>query len=229
MNKFDATYEKYMDILEEGKIKNLGLSALASLSLLGGDVKAQDSTPEPTEIVRQKIQKADNIGEFLKSAKEYIAQSEGVRNYLYDDKHPNDKWKVGDKLEGNLTIGVGHLVKPEEIEKYKNGIDDKQIQNLFNQDTIKHLKRTMELFPKFNSYPTYVKLALLDGVFRGEHKSTHNTVKYINNDEWNKVPEEYINRKDYKNAESNGLPGVKVRMDRNKKAFQKYADSLKGK
>lgn len=229
MTKFDSIYQEYINVLEEGKMKNFGLGALAAMSLMGTDAKANDNKKDPTEILKKKIKKADDIGEFLKLAKNYIAQSEGSKDYLYDDERPNRKWKVGDKLKGNLTIGVGHLVKPEEIEKYRNGINDKQIQNLFNQDVLKHLRRTVDLFPKFRTYPTYVKLALLDGVFRGEHKEKHKTVQYINKDEWNKVPEEYIDRGDYKNAVANGLPGVVTRMDRNKEAFQKYVDSLKDK
>jgi GH24 family phage-related lysozyme (muramidase) len=222
---FDDKIELYLDMLEEGKLRNLGFGALAAATALtGGNIKAQDVRKEVTPIVKNKIDKAVDIGAFLVKAKDYIKKNEGEKLYLYDDKHPNRKWKIGDKLDGNLTIGVGHLVKPEEIEKYRNGIDVKQMQNLFNSDAVEHLKRAIELFPKYWSYPDDVKIALLDGVFRGEHEKGHDTVEYINNGVWDKVPNEYINRKDYKNAVANGLPGLITRMNRNKQIFQRMAD-----
>lgn len=225
MSEFDNIYQEYMNILEEGKLKNIGLGALAALSMLGSDVKADDVKKEPTKVVKNQV----DIGEFLKKAKNFIKANEGERDYLYDDKHPNKKWKLGDKVDGNLTIGVGHLVAPDEVETYVKGINDKQIQNLFNQDALKHLRRAIKLFPKYWSYPDGVKIALLDGVFRGEYKDTQKTVQYINNDEWDKVPEEYIDREDYQNAKANGLAGVVTRMDRNRAIFKAYANKLKGK
>jgi len=201
--------------LEEGKVKSTALGAMAALSMLGTNAKARDIPKEPTKIV-QKVDKNETIT--LRVAKKYIGKNEGERNDMYKDS------------EGNWTIGIGHLVKPNEIEKFKGGIDDTTMRELFNKDMQKHLKTAKNLFDDFSKYPPYLQVALLDSVFRGEMKSTHNTVKLINKGEWDKVPAEYIDRDDYTSSKKHGEKhGVWKRMDRNASRFKHYANSLKDK
>ena len=48
-------------------------------------------------------------------------------------------------------------------------------------------------------------------MFRGELKSTHNTVQYMKQNNWKDAAQEYINHNEYKT----GAPGIKKRMQWN--------------
>jgi lysozyme len=53
---------------------------------------------------------------------EFIKRFEGVKNQAYDDGY------------GNMTIGVGHLIKNDEPHLYYATLSNKQIHNLLRQD-----------------------------------------------------------------------------------------------
>jgi hypothetical protein len=109
----------------------------------------------------------------------------------------------------------------------RKSLTKKQALNLFKGTMDDKVKTTKRLFPSYDKYPKAVKTALVNGVFRGEFKSTQQTVKHINSGQWDKVPKEYLHRKDYRNSKPGKNGGIKTRMDFNAKIFREYAKELK--
>jgi GH24 family phage-related lysozyme (muramidase) len=150
------------------------------------------------------------LGDERSQIKEYIRGHEGTVAGVYNDH------------KGNKTFGVGHLMLPGE----KPGEMDPEQQ--FDKDIDIHIATAKRLFPKYQQYPIDVKKALVSGTFRGEFQKGQKTVDYINTDQWDKVPAEYINRKDYKESKNpkNKIGGVAKRMDENAGIFKKHAEKV---
>ena len=159
----------------------------------------------------------------------YIAKNEGIETKIYDDGR------------GNPTIGIGHMIKPNSRAMFnrlfpeidfdrmvagKQSITKDQAMILFMHDLREHLERARSKFPKFDQYPTYLKAALLDTVYRGD--TGPKTLTLINNDKWEEAAKEYLNRHDYKNRFRLGIRGIGPRMDRNKDAMLYYGQQFKG-
>jgi GH24 family phage-related lysozyme (muramidase) len=180
--------------------------------------------PEPH--LAEPIQQADPE---IEHYRHYISQSEGFRNRVYNDGR------------GNLTIGVGHLLRKQDAVLFKHlfgnsvsydairsgrqNLTDNQVGVLFEYDLNNHLQRAKRVFPSFNGYPLYVRIALTDSVFRGD--MSPKTAKYINAGQWEKAAKEYLNRVDYRNRKKLGIPGIGPRMERNQSAMLKYANELR--
>jgi hypothetical protein len=139
-----------------------------------------------------------------------------------------------------LTWSKGTHVKPsksvypcksevsfDDVLSGRKSITKKQALNIFKGTLDDKVKTTKRLFPSYDKYPKAIKTALVNGVFRGEFKSTQKTVKYINSGQWDKVPKEYLDWKDYRNSKPNKNGGIKTRMDFNAKIFREYAKELK--
>ena len=180
-----------------------------------------------------------------KTLEEIIEDFEGKEKMVYNDEE-GKKRKVGNdkkKRGGKKTVGIGFNMEQPDARKIwkkvlpdvpfddvlsgKRGLEDKEIEKLF-QHTLKiKTAEAKRLFPKYDTYPDDVKIALLNGVFRGDFEKGHNTVKLINKGEWSKVGDEYLNRKDFKNCIRDGLDGIWVRLRWNANIFRKYALKLK--
>ncbi|MCK4650417.1 hypothetical protein KAT36_04275 [Candidatus Pacearchaeota archaeon] len=187
--------------------------------------------------------------EDVEEIKDYIAGAEGKENTVYE-------------INEEKHIGIGHKFTSEsrdiflelfdcdvacfdDIIASKRDLTDSQIEELFDRDIVVYIKRTKGLFSKYDSYPNYVKMALVSSVYRGEMKSEHKTVRLINGElgelgeidekydsidseskRWYRVALEYINREDYRKAKEMGLSGIQSRMDANKDLFERYAKEL---
>jgi len=179
----------------------------------------------------------------------YIAGHEGVRTQAYDDG------------AGNLTIGVGHLLdegcRPLFAELFGNAVDfdavvagereltPDQAMLLFARDLEEHVARARRLFPDFDSYPAYVREAMLDGVYRGDLSGSPRTIRLINAGRWDEVASEYLNHGEYRRSRkalddrasypdgdprrSSPLPnaGIAPRMEENARRFARYAEELR--
>lgn len=132
------------------------------------------------------------------------------------------KWFPHGSLEGGTdTIAYGHKLKT--TDDYSQGITEEEATNLLLMDVFKaisKIKNTLGI--NFNALPKYVKQALINAMFRGELKSTHNTVQYMKQNNWKDAAEEYINHNEYKR----GAPGIKKRMQWNYDRFKYYANQL---
>lgn len=144
---------------------------------------------------------------FLKKAAEYIKRNEGVKNSLYKDS------------KGFWTIGIGHLVTPDELTYYKGKtLSQGEIYSLFARDLQKKLALVKKHFPKYNSYPDDLKIAILDGYFRGDLAHSDKTRALLNAGKFKAAAKEYLNHNEYRAALASGS-GVAPRMQRNAQIF----------
>ena len=144
---------------------------------------------------------------------EVIANFEGIRTEVYTD------------TKGLKTVGVGF----DDVFSGKKSITRDQALKLFAETLKDKVQTTKRLIPNYDNLPGNVQTALVNAVFRGELKSTHKTVKFINSGEWDKVADEYLDRGDYREASKPGSKsrGIKTRMDYNANIFREYAKKLK--
>lgn len=167
-----------------------------------------------------------------------MKEREGWRNKAYDDGI------------GIITVGVGHAmgkspdssnvhakrsrevfkklfgnsVNWDDVYNKRVSLTDSQVAALAKYDIEDHKNRAKSMFVNFENYPDYVQEALIDSVFRGDTGKA--TTALINQGNWRAAADEYINRKDYINAERNNMRGIKTRMDKNRAAFLQYAKEL---
>ena len=162
---------------------------------------------------------------------EIIADFEGIKQKVYLD------------TRGIMTVGVGFNMQQadaraifqrnlpgvsfDDVLSGKTSLTKPQAIQLFQETLKDKVQTTKRLFPNYEKYPNEVKTALVNGVFRGEFKSTQKTVKYINNGEWDKVADEYLDRADYRASKPGKDGGIRKRMDYNANIFRGYAGSLK--
>ena len=99
------------------------------------------------------------------------------------------------EIAGNPTIGVGHYMTNAQADKNKftklfgknvtyadvykarSCLTEQQVKTLFLNDINEKLKVSRRIFYSFDNYPDYMQCGLLNGVYRGDIKSTHKTVK----------------------------------------------------
>jgi len=179
-----------------------------------------------------------------------LLQREGSRNKVYDDGagyatigigHMMGKIISKDKRTGLPTKISPNPRSKEVFDKLfgrtidfnavatgKQTLTNEQIKLLAETvDVPEHYKIAQRIFPNIDSYPDYVKYALLNGVFRGEFKKGYHVVKAINAGNFKDVVKFYLMRRDYSGAKKHGkLRGLISRMDENQYAFLKYALEL---
>ena len=106
----------------------------------------------------------------IKSYENEVVDATG-KHYVFDDKDPkNPKTFVSSpnkKRGGTLTIGWGHT-GPEA--KIGAKITKSKAEQLLTADIRNEENKTKNLFPKYDTYPTYVRKALVNSVYRGEAK-----------------------------------------------------------
>jgi len=163
---------------------------------------------EKQEATKPKTSTRDS---FLDEAFQYIGNHEGTRLEIYNDS------------EGIPTIGIGHKIMPGE--DFSEGIDRNEAKELFHQDVNERLSTAKRLFPAFDTYPDSVKTALLDGVYRGDHKSSYRTTKLINAGRWIEASKEYLVNADYFKSQKKGT-GVASRMEDNARRMYEYGKQL---
>lgn len=115
--------------------------------------------------------------------------------------------------EDNFTIGYGKndsSVKAGQKISQVEAAEDLKL-NLIPQK-VKVAKR---LFPNFDNFSDNLKVELLQGVFRGDFKADHQTVKHINKGNFNKASTEFLNNNEYRSAQlpDSGKAGIVPRME----------------
>lgn len=161
----------------------------------------------------KQVQPKAKADEYLKKAMDVIKKYE--IGGMVKDYH-----KMYKDSKGLNTIGIGHLVLDEELPLYQGKtLTEKEVLDLFVKDSQIKLQRARRIFPKFDSYSDDLKVALLNGVFRGEFKAGHDAVKLINRGQWKKAAEEYLDNAEYKNAVEENNAGVRPRMEFNAKVI----------
>jgi len=144
-------------------------------------------------------------------------------NHLaYDDAAPKIAAKPGQSISGTLTIGYGttNSVLPDLKPGLK--ISHAKADALLTKGIQEHETRTRRLISKYDSFPIYVRKAILNAIYRGDLGPA--TIKLINAGKWAEVSKEYLDHANYKNPR--GMSGVVARMKSNADAFDRYATEL---
>lgn len=165
---------------------------------------------KPTQVMPQNQQKAED---FLGDAYKYIKENELGGSKI-------DYHKVYKDHKGFDTIGIGHLVtaKEKKNKAFAKRLTEEQVIALFKKDMAAKLKSAHALFPKFDSYPSYLKVRLLDGIFRGDISGSPNAIKLINAGKWEQAAKEFLDNEEYKDAVKKGY-GTGPRMKKIADAF----------
>jgi len=168
----------------------------------------------------------------IKSYENEVVDATG-KHYVFDDKDPkNPKTFVSSpskKRGGTLTIGWGHT-GPEA--KIGAKISKSKAEQLLTADIRNEENKTKNLFPKYDTYPTYVRKALVNSVYRGEAKKGYKWVEAINAGDWDDAAKKYLQGWNIDFSQANDpryKGGVADRMVTNQEAFKKYAKELKSK
>ena len=167
----------------------------------------------------------------IKSYENEVVDATG-KHYVFDDKDPkNPKTFVSSpnkKRGGTLTIGWGHTGLEAKIGAK---ITKSKAEQLLTLDIVNEEKKTKNLFPKYDTYPTYIKRALVNSVYRGEAKKGYKWVEAINDGNWDDAAAKYLQGWNIDFSQANDpryKGGVADRMVTNQEAFKKYAKELKG-
>lgn len=162
---------------------------------------------------------------------EIIANFEGIKKEVYEDSRGIKTIGVGFNLEQPNAREIFQRNLPgvsfEDVTSGKASLTNAEANKLFQETLKDKVQTTKRLFPSYDAYPSDVKTALVNGVFRGEFKSSQKTVRYINNGEWDKVADEYLDRADYRASRPGKDGGIKKRMDYNANIFRAHAEDLK--
>lgn len=131
---------------------------------------------------------------------EKLKMEEGVIPKMYEDHY------------GNLTIGIGHLVTPEEVPYYRNRtLSQKEMLALLNKDIDWKLSLIKNDFPKFNSYPFDLQMMIANGYFRGDLAGSPRTKTLIRQGKFKQAANEYLDNDEFK-REAKVKSGVYKRM-----------------
>lgn len=189
--------------------------------------KPNETHAEPQETPPETPQTRKSGFDYQAAAK-YLYGHEGIRTKVYDDG------------VGNPTIGIGHAFGPESRQIFntvfgnevnynniisgRDALTNEQIWRLFEYDLERHLTRARNRFHNFDDFPSYLQLALLDSVYRGD--TGPRTTALINAGKWREAAVEYLNRRDYRDRAKNNMRGIGPRMERNRDAMLRYANEL---
>ncbi|MEM4182120.1 MAG: hypothetical protein QXX68_03175 [Candidatus Pacearchaeota archaeon] len=182
---------------------------------------------EAENSIENKTVPLDEIGYYMS----FISKNEGIRNRVYDPVPYDGKYEP--------TIGIGHnMSRKDSKEVFKRALPHvnyydvlkgrrkltyDEIKMLFKEDIQIYLERARKLFPNFNSYPLYLRAAILDGVYRGDLSGSPKTIKLINEGKFYEASIEYLNHKEYKESIKKGKRGIRLRMERNSEAMKRYS------
>jgi LysM repeat protein len=122
---------------------------------------------------------------------------------------------------GNPTIAYGHKITDAELNtgKFSNGVTEQEATRMLMSDLQIATDKAKRLVPTYDTLPENIQQALINACYRGELKSTYDTVKLMNANKWKEASKEYLNREDY----NSGSSGLKRRMDWNATQFASYA------
>ena len=228
MNWYKQSQIFYQIQQEAGIKESLSSAILAAIVMVLGGASLE-SAVRKSNAPKDQVEQALNNQQYMQKAQEIMSgrtedmgekpiapvsmpSTESLTKQLID--HEGYVKKVYRDSKGIPTIGIGHKILPGE--DFSQGISPEEAQQLFQSDIQKHVGVAKGLFPNFDSYPNYLKVALLDGVYRGEHKSNYKTTKLINQERWTEAAEEYLRNQEYIASKSQGdRHGVWQRMDEN--------------
>lgn len=151
---------------------------------------------------------------------------DAANNHLaYDDANPSKAAKPGQPVRGTLTIGYGTTDSVLPGLKPGMKISPANAESLLTKGITEHETKARGLITKYDSYPKYVRAAILNAIYRGDLGPV--TIKTINAGKWDDVATQYLQHPNFTNPGK--FRGVVARMQSNADAFNKYAKELKTK
>jgi len=142
----------------------------------------------------------------------------------YDDA-TGKKVDKGQSPSGTLTIGYGTTKDVHPTMTPGEKISEKKAVDFLKKGIRDNENIVRDLVKKYDTYPRYVRVALLNAKYRGDLGPK--TIELINQGKWNQVSKEYLNHPNFKTPGK--YKGVVKRMQSNADAFDKYAKEIKGK
>jgi len=163
-----------------------------------GSEKAEEMTD--TAKIEAKIKTDERRNPFVAQVKKELRSKEGLELEAYK---PVDS-------EEYFTIGYGHY-GPD----VKEGmvITEERAEELLNEDVIVRIDEIKNLIPDFLTFTENQQTAIFSEYYRGSITGSPTAVKYINNKEYAKAAEEFLNNDEYKNARRLGKAGIRPRME----------------
>ena len=152
--------------------------------------------------------------------------TDAANNHLaYDDANPSKAATPGQPVRGTLTIGYGTTDSVLPGLKPGMKISPANAESLLTKGITEHETKARGLIQKYDSYPKYVRAAILNAIYRGDLGPV--TIKTINAGQWDDVSTKYLQHPNFTNPGK--FRGVVARMQSNADAFTKYAKELKTK
>lgn len=95
--------------------------------------------------------------------------------------------------QSDSTVKLGQKTTQKQAEK-----------NLREKLIPEKIKTAKRLFPDFDEFSDPLKIEIVQGVFRGDFKKEHDTVKLINQKKWDEASVEFLNHAEYEEAKRLG-------------------------
>ena len=144
--------------------------------------------------------------------KETIRKAEGLKLEPYKDK---DKY----------SIGYGHLLVDGPTGNISvDRIDKKDAEALLEKDVQVRLKEVNRLLPDFKNFPEDAQQAIFSEYYRGSIGQSPITRKLINQGKYAEAAKEFLNNKEYIDADKNKMGGIKKRMEAVSNALMKMSE-----
>jgi len=140
--------------------------------------------------------------------REELKKEEGLRNSTYIPT-PGDV----------PTIGYGHT---GEYAKPDARISDEAAEGILKKDIQVREPELKNLMPEFEVFPPELQVPLASSHFRGSLGQSPKTLSYINQGEYEKAADEFLDNDEYRNAEARGRAGIRPRMERTSNALRKF-------
>jgi hypothetical protein len=119
------------------------------------------------------------------------------------------RWFPHKSIEGGAdTIAYGHKILPSE--DFSKGLTEAEAQALLKKDIAKKLIEARRLIKNFDSLPSQVKIASLNGLFRGDLGPK--TMSLLSQNKFAEAAIEYLDHREYLSTKSSG---IKSRMEYN--------------
>jgi len=208
-------------------------AAAIGLSVVFDGSKIDEHKPERNILNAQEIHQSNNEDRMNVFAC-YTARFEGRRNRVYDpnpnDERPEPTIGVGHYMDrGNSRETFARVLLDVDFDAVYNGtatLTNAQIDALFADDLRQYVRRARNLAPQFDNFPVSVQTALVDMAYRGDFGGSPRMRTLLNDGRIREAADEYINRKEYHDAERNGMRGIRTRMDSNRQRLLDYAREL---
>ena len=159
-------------------------------------------------VKRVKDKKEKAVNNAIESFKQTIRDAEGLKLESYKPDDDEIKFTIG---YGRYGVDDGMTITEEEAEEF------------LDEDVRERLDSIVDLLPQFNSYPNDLQQAIFSEHYRGSIQQSPKTRKLINEGNFLEAAEEFLDNKEYEEAEERGIPGIRPRMEKVSELLKKYA------